>query len=155
MSGDSKIEELRQLVEQKVATVKWWKEDVERYTKRIEENTGSHLMLYGWSNQLELMEQLKLRKEATANAEAALQVLELELTKSDETGVITEAGLAAVNAEKEAKEAVAEAEAKWLEQRKRGGMATRKKYYRRRNKRKTKHYKKKTKRYTKKRNMRY
>jgi len=35
-----------------------------------------------------------------------------------------------------------------------GGMATRKKY-RRRNKRKTKHYKKKAKRYTKKRNRRY
>jgi hypothetical protein len=37
----------------------------------------------------------------------------------------------------------------------RGGMATRKKYYGRRNKRKTKHYKKKTKRYTKKRNNYY
>ena len=37
----------------------------------------------------------------------------------------------------------------------RAGMATRKKYYGRRNKRKTKHYKKKTERYTKKRNNYY
>ena len=44
---------------------------------------------------------------------------------------------------------------KWrLERNRQGGIATRKKY-RRRNKRKTKHYKKKAKRYTKKRNRRY
>ena len=109
----------------------------------------------GWENQLELRKQLELKVKAKANAEAALQVLEPELTKSDNTGVITEAGLTAVNAEKEEKARIAKFEAEWLERGKRGGMATRKKYYRRRNKRKTKHYKKKTKRYTKKRNMRY
>ena len=139
MSGGSEIEELRQLIEYKKEAVKWWKEDIERYTKRIRKATSSDLF------QLDLRKQLELRKEAMANAEAELQELEPELTKSDDTGVITEAGLAAVNA------------ARWyaMERRKIGGMATRKKYYRRRNKRKTKHYKKKTKRYTKKRNMRY
>jgi hypothetical protein len=50
---------------------------------------------------------------------------------------------------------IASRTAKWrLERNRQGGIATRKKY-RRRNKRKTKHYKKKAKRYTKKRNRRY
>ena len=166
MSGDSVIEELRQLIEAKREDVKWWTSQVESYTERIENNTGSELLQVGWENQLELRKQLELRVKATANAEAALQVLEPELIKSDNTGVITEAGLAAVNAEKEAVRKQAELEktldgAGWnaMVRGKRGsmvaGMATRKKYYRRRNKRKTKHYKKKTKRYTKKRNMRY
>ena len=110
MSGGSEIEELRQLIEYKKEAVKWWKEDIERYTKRIRKATSSDLF------QLDLRKQLELRKEAMANAEAELQELEPELTKSDETGVITEAGLAAVNA------------ARWyaMERGKIGGMATRK-----------------------------
>ena len=44
MSGDSEIEKLSQLIEDKRKAVEWWKEEVERYTERIENNTGSELL---------------------------------------------------------------------------------------------------------------
>ena len=153
MSGDSEIEALRQLVEKKEATVRGWTDDVESYIRRYE-NTNIPID----------QDQLALREEVKANAEAELQGLKQELTSSLAVGSITTAGRAAVDTEKRAVREQTELEAAVMKgvgwdamvrkETGAGGMATRKKY-RRRNKRKTKHYKKKTKRYTKKRNMRY